>query len=206
MNRRKFLSTSGAIILFSSMVGCSSTTEPSERALPYKETITSVLISSDGKILVVLGQDYHYIFDLPSSLLKTLQGSFHSYVQATISRFTVSANNEVVGSVLLKLGDAPDEAKTAALQAGFVERNGNTRLSLQMHGKRYKASQVEVQAQYLLNQAYVVNVDVAPYVEKTHISPVQALAGVIVIPGIILFAAAVFTTCLLSGQLHNCHE
>lgn len=206
MNRRKFLSTSGAIILLSGMVGCSSTTEPSARAMPYKETINSVLISSDGKTLVVLGQDYHYIFDLPASLLKTLQGSFHPYVQATISRFTVNASNEVIGNVLLRLGDTPEDAKTAALQAGFVERNGNTLLSLQMHGRRYKASQVEVQPQYQLNRAYIVNVDVAPHVQETHISPVQIAAGVIVIPGIILFAAAVFTNCLLTGQLHNCHE
>jgi len=200
MNRRKFLFTSSATLFVSGVFGCTTITDDTDRTAHYKETISSVLISSDGKVLVALGHNYHYIFELPESLLNTLKESFHPYVQAYIPNFTITKKNVVVGDVYLKLVDAPVNAETAALHAGFHEYPDFIRMKVSLIGQRYQASKVDVQNEYKLNKAYVIDVSVEPKTQKAHLSPVQMVAGSVMFLGYSLYALTIFTGCSLSRR------
>ena len=76
----------------------------------YSEVVSSVLITKDGKKLVVMTDRFHYTFDASPALLRTLKGSFHQYVTARFSDFHVSPNGRIIGLTTLTVAEAPDEA------------------------------------------------------------------------------------------------
>jgi len=59
----------------------------------YREQVSGLVITEDGKKLVVLGTDYRYIFDLPASLRPVqtalLNGSNPRTMYATVPVYSV---------------------------------------------------------------------------------------------------------------------
>ena len=205
MNRRKFLTTSGAVIVLGGLFGCAS--DNADSAKRYQEHIASVLISTDKTKLLVIGKDYHYIFDLPATLLKALQTNFHPYIQASISQFSVSKNNSIRGTIALDMVGAPDDLQAEAIETGFIRRADRLFWRSNMIGKRYKASQIELASQYRLNKEYTILVTEEADTAQAGPSPVGIVMGVIAIPGLIFLAFMVLVVCpIVSGGTHNCHE
>ncbi|MBS0417044.1 MAG: hypothetical protein JSR66_04990 [Proteobacteria bacterium] len=204
MDRREFLSGS---LLFSglSVAGCVTTTP---EWTSYSETVTSVLISADEKQLAVVTRDYHYLFEAPPALVRTLKGSFHPDVIATLGGFRVFANGTMQGTVTLQLRNAPADKMDEAVAAGFsLMEPRHAALVVSLEGHRYKAGSFKPLPEYQLNKSYQIAVEAeksTPHIEAT---PIKMVAGVpLVLGGVVLFPLAVAVGCVASGNLGNCHE
>jgi hypothetical protein len=68
----------------------------------YSEIISSILISVDGKNIVVLGKDFHYIFDAPSDLVKILSSPLHKKVEGNLYGFSVNGDNIIKWQLALQ--------------------------------------------------------------------------------------------------------
>ena len=99
----------------------------------------SFLVTEDGSKLVVLGEQYHYIFaDISPSLTQVLGSQLRTVVAADLSNFRVTRDNVVTGDHTLHLSEqASDEQRRSAVEAGFVSP-GPT-LSGHVNGVRYSA-------------------------------------------------------------------
>ena len=133
--------------------------EPAQDA--YRERVSSVLITKDGKTLVVVGKDHHYIFDAPPAIVRTLTSDYQKYVVASFGEFSVDGSQKIEGRYALQIGDgAPDEAKMSAWQSGFYrDPQGRVRADGVLAGKRYSAGDVKVETSTrALNREYFVDV------------------------------------------------
>jgi hypothetical protein len=139
MARKDFLKGALSSLTVLSVSGCF--TPMLYEARPYNETASSFLVTEDGSRLVVLGEQYHYIFDDISPSLKGILLSplnLRTVVAATLANFYVNSDNVVTGDYSLLLSaEASDEQRKSAIRAGFVPPD----LSLEGHlkGVRYSA-------------------------------------------------------------------
>lgn len=165
----------------------------------YRERISSVLVSQDGKTLVILGSDYHYIFEAPPAIVRTLTRDYQRYVEAGFGTFSVDESQRITGPYALHIrDDAPDSAKSSAKRAGFSEDAlGTLRSDGVLTGTRYSAGNVRPEATArALNKEYYVNVRAprplnADLPRKLLLTPVAVLAdGVIVIGTVALMVVA----------------
>jgi hypothetical protein len=133
----------------------------------YKENVDSVLISADGKQLVFLGPDYHYIFDAPPALVGALRTpALHGLIRGELGTFRVDTEGKISGGIKLigerHMGDDPAlEAQFTAL--GFKDAYGNWQFEGQLSGTRYAANGFKLPASMrdqgaALNRAYSVDV------------------------------------------------
>lgn len=90
----------------------------------YDEAALAFLVTEDGARLVVLGEQYHYIFDdVSPSLREILLSPFNlrTVVVAVLANFYVDSDNVVTGDYYLSLSsDASDEQRKRAVAAGFA--------------------------------------------------------------------------------------
>lgn len=130
----------------------------------YIENVSSVLISQDKKKIVVIGKEYHYIFDAPTTLVNTLESPIHNKVKASFSDFAVDSSGYIHGGLGLFLNDeATDSEKTIARSIGI---NNNYRASSlnwsgRLSGTRYSAQKFTGDtSSYKLNHPYSVRIKV----------------------------------------------
>ena len=157
----------------------------------YTEEVTSVLMSEDGKKLVFIGNDYHYIFDAPVGLSRSLRSSFRKSLFAKFKEFSVDKNDHVIGNITISLDEsASQEDKEEAIALGYDKRSVSPTLELSLQGMRYKSGGVTTdRAGYKLNYTYKVNVlEERSFLEEsalTAATPIAVLAdGVLVIVGV----------------------
>ncbi|EHP41852.1 hypothetical protein OR16_18716 [Cupriavidus basilensis OR16] len=130
----------------------------------YKEIISEILISQDGKSIVILGDKYHYIFDANADLLKAISSDIHPRLKARFRRFEVNREGNIAGNLDLMLdGAATEDERKQAGELGFkaASRNENPSLSraYRLAGKRYSAAKFAMPGQAKqLNQAYAIDV------------------------------------------------
>lgn len=127
----------------------------------YQETVSSVLLSADGKTLAVIGQHYHYVFDAPESIKAVLHPELSQIVDASFTTFTVDRSQGIHGTYRLMIDKgATSEQKAAALAAGFKNLpNGDLIASGTLTGKRYGANGVQAtKASQRLQKDYVITV------------------------------------------------
>lgn len=183
----------------------------------YTERVSSVLISEDNTKLVVIGQNYHYIFEAPKVLVKTLQARFHKNVSAEIGSFGVDANGKVSGVLTLVLdGRASEQDRQDALALGYTSKllksdsKYASEYRFELTGARYKAGGVEPKLiAQKLNTTYSVYVTVAPsafeQAGKVLLTPVTVgIDGILIIGSIplILIGVATITTTVAA----MCHD
>ncbi|RZT42101.1 hypothetical protein [Cupriavidus agavae] len=152
----------------------------------YTETVSQILMSQDGKKLVVVAPLYHYIFDAPPGLVDLLNSPLREKLSANFSVFTVTRENAVSGNVEVKGTGAKQPALT-------------------LHGTRYRAGTkaLPLQAE-ALNQTYAVTVreetPSAPLPLKILATPLTVAAdGVIVLLAIPL--VPIFAVGIISGAI-----
>src|ERR1700704_4295043 len=143
MDRRHFLQYS--MSWFAIFPAASRATDNHKKV---KETISSVLITTDEKRLVAMTSRYHYVFDIPPPLLAAIKGLFHPYVRAEFSEFHVDMVGTAKGTVSLTVSSAPDDAVTSAIDAGFTKTPGGAMFVTTLNGHRYTANDAQPVAQY----------------------------------------------------------
>ena len=138
----------GASVMPAFLMGC--VTRSLYWNTTYTETVSSVLISQDGKHLVVIGKNYHYNFDVPKAIVKTLQSPFHRSVSASFKSFHVDTSGFTSGDIKLTVDwPAPEEDELAALAAGyqknrFGERGYSIGYSAYLTGRRFDAGGIQL--------------------------------------------------------------
>lgn len=143
MNRRLFLCASALPML--GLGGCATEALYSKISKTeyrnYEEPVSQILVSSDGKNIVVLGATYHYIFDTPPKLIEVLDSPLHPKLSAAMHQFDVKPNGDIKGSFyLLMPNDATDDDMHFAQSLGFESRKREAAsLPFGLVGKRYSA-------------------------------------------------------------------
>jgi hypothetical protein len=129
----------------------------------YTETISSVLLSEDGKRVAAIGANHHYIFEAPDVLVKALHSPVHSQLQATFSTFHVDKRGVVSGDWTLVLADgASAQARQAALAVGLAPGgDGRLATSGRLVGQRFTGWTYRLgREQDKLNKAYDIEISV----------------------------------------------
>jgi hypothetical protein len=129
----------------------------------YTETISSVLVSEDGKSLAAIGANHHYLFTAPEPLVRALHSPVHSQLVATFSAFHVDARGTVTGDWTLALpADAAPAQRQAAAGIGLAPgADGSLQASGTLVGRRYTGWTYRFgREQDRLNKPYVVEIDI----------------------------------------------
>lgn len=99
--------------------------EPAVKRHTYVESVSTLLLSQDGRQLVVLGMRHHYVFDAPPELVALAAMPLKLWVQARISPFTVASDGTVKGSYVLVLpADLGQTQVSEAQSLGFIRVDG----------------------------------------------------------------------------------
>ncbi|MCA3780095.1 MAG: 5-formyltetrahydrofolate cyclo-ligase [Burkholderia sp.] len=149
MKRRTFLALP-AVAASGMLAGCADTkigpiTDRVMKDPEYRETLSAFLISPDGKKLVVIGKQYHYIFDVPPALAVNLTAPYRPKLYTDFDDFETHGD-KISGRYTLQLSskDAPlgSELRERALADGF--KDGRDRLTERgtISGKRYQPNDV----------------------------------------------------------------
>jgi len=117
--------------------GCAS--DPPIRIQRYAETVSSLLLSRDGKHLVFIGNEYHYVFDVPPQLVQTLLSELHRKVNGHISSLHVDKQSSITGQYHLTLpSELSEQERSEAASLGFVaDADGQLMQAGPILGKRY---------------------------------------------------------------------
>lgn len=157
--RRGLLLAATAVASFS-LVGCANPTRiVSQR---YTESVGAVLISQDGRHLVVLGERYHYIFDAPAALVQALASPLHGRMAGVLAGFQVNLEGTTRGDYDIRLpGDLDETASAQAAALGFQAdpTDGALHLSGRLQGRRFLEGALRARRTPMtLNQVYQVEI------------------------------------------------
>jgi hypothetical protein len=149
-----------ALAAILALAGCATAHQPPQER-HYTESISSVLLSEDGKHLAAIGSNHHYIFEAPELLVMALHSPVHPQLSATFSPFHVDQRGVVTGDWLLALAaDAPPASQQAAQAVGLVRGvDGAFTASGHLKGQRFTGWTYKLgREQPRLNKAYVIDV------------------------------------------------
>mgnify|MGYP003704415217 CR=1 FL=1 len=154
------LAVAAASTLGGGLAGCASKAQVAE--VTYTENVSTLLLSADGKELVVLGEKYHYVFPAPQEIVRLEASPLKTSVVAIIDPFTVQPDGSLGGSYTLEFKPADAAAPEAALaELGFVkEADGRWLFHGALSGKRYLIGNTLKQwrSQEKLQRTYTVTV------------------------------------------------
>ncbi|WP_230460924.1 hypothetical protein [Burkholderia ubonensis] len=124
MKRRHFLALS--IATASGLTaGCKGIGPITDRWLEdskYDETLSAFLITQDGKKLVVLGKQYHYIFDMPPQLRAVMTAPYRQKLDTEFIGF--EAQGDTISGryrMTLSRADAPPDSDARARTRGRLQ-------------------------------------------------------------------------------------
>ncbi|UTV53202.1 5-formyltetrahydrofolate cyclo-ligase [Burkholderia arboris] len=165
----------------------------------YRETLSAFLISADGKKLVVIGKQYHYIFDVPPALAVNLTAPYRPKLDTDFDDFETHGD-KISGRYILQLSseDAPpgSELRARALADGFKDERYKLTERGTISGKRYQPNDVTPSSiPQAFNHSYNVKVIERPSLlgqgAKLAMSPVTIAAdGAVGLLGLALFPIA----------------
>ena len=161
----------------------------------YTENVSSILISQDKKKVAVIGKDYHYLFNTPDVVVRTLGSSFYKEVDGGFEGFYVKSTGKVHGNYTLTVNARATELeKNEARAAGYEDRdNGTLQYRGTLVGDRYSSGGVEATlASQRLNNTYNIRVEAeqttGEIIGKTVVSPITLAAdGLLVVAAVPLF-------------------
>jgi hypothetical protein len=195
MNKRDFVRHSLGCLTVAGLSSCGYHKVRMGADTTSKEYVSSALLSADEKKLVVMTVQHHYIFDIPSPVVRALKGTIHPYVRATFSQFHVDINGKTTSSISISVLNAPNEVIEAAINAGYARTSNGAEYTTALHGERYSAGDVQPTPQILLGRTYEIEVVTEGYGYRA--SPIASVAGEFALGGLILFSLPI---ALVSGQ------
>jgi hypothetical protein len=144
------------------LAACASPEPPQPpKARSYTETISSVLVSEDGRRIAAIGSNHHYIFDAPDVLVKALRSPVHPQLTATFAAFHLDPRGTVTGDWLLVLSPDATPAQQEAAQAVGLARgvDGVWTASGRLKGQRFTGWTYKLRGpQDRLNKSYEVQI------------------------------------------------
>lgn len=146
----------------------------------YDEIFQAFLITKDGSQVVFLGENYHYIFDDQSNVVKKILFWPHRnilYIDPSQTYLKLDKDNNVSGSVVVRsiFGDLVREDSNYLASLGFAkDQDGSIFIKLPIYGKRYLANNIHYHTAFL-NKEYVLEV-------KLNLTPTEKLARAAVTP------------------------
>lgn len=168
-------------------------------ARTYREEITNFYVGSDGRYVVLMGPEYHYVFTDNSGTLKEIlsmqKGGALTLAPDTV--FELDSNNNVSGELALDTDvdmiSAQDAFKLQSL--GFVaNRDYKINVKMNLQGRRYSArylsgvSAESMKSRYYITINYRKDVGVADGVGKAAITPVaMTLDAALLIGKVIIY-------------------
>ena len=184
-------------LLFSLLlISCTSTTKSLWENPTYKEKVSAFLITEDGEKLAILGEKYHYVFNLENALKDILVSKKRSQLKPVFYSFKIDKNNHISGKYILNYSSKKPDEIEAIKKLGFINRvYGNKKTSAyifsgSIKGQRYITNK-DLNTVYEFNKSYTIKVEEPPTfianAGKTLATPVAvAVDGVKTIAGIIL--------------------
>ncbi|MBN3788244.1 hypothetical protein [Burkholderia sp. Ac-20353] len=137
---RRRLLTAGMVAGSLALSGCFTRDLYEKKDKKYIESVSAFMITEDGKKLVVLGDQYHYIFDLPEQLRPVLMSSYRKSLRSSFYSFHADGSS-VTGHYRTALPqDASAADRQAAVADGFAETKNGVVLDGEISGKRYTAN------------------------------------------------------------------
>lgn len=200
MNRRNFMMALPALALSACATPALFKESQADNVVYYDEHAQGFFVTADGKNLVVLGKDYHYVMDDLGNLPVLLKSSLKPRLQASFEYFSVSTENKVDGHVYLTItGDVSEIERKLLQDEKFQYDNypGTWKKTYHAHGTRYSAKGFETPTSIgKFNQSYTIRVAEhhSPGLKRAIIllTPVTlAVDGVLVLGGIVMFPLAV---------------
>ena len=166
----------------------------------YKERVSSVLISQDGKTLAVIGKDHHYLFEAPPVITRTLTSDYQKFTTAAFGTFSVAVvwdgSEAIMGAYSLQIDSgATAEARNSAKGAGFAEDDeGGLKVQGVLHGIRYSAGNVSIESSaHRLTREYYIEVSAPRKADyptvKVLLTPLAVLADGVIVMGLVVMRA-----------------
>lgn len=156
--------------------------------MTYKESFSSILISEDQKKIVILGEKFHYVFDVPERLPEFLSSPLRPSLSARFSHVSVEEDGHIEGYLNLFLPfdyrKATEEQKALAGKLGMTVVKSLVYSAEEMHlkGQRFLANQATVPTgtSTPLNRTYIAEIYESPTKAEVYArlnpSPVQRAA------------------------------
>ncbi len=162
----------------------------------YEETVGRFMISKDGKYVVFLGKNYHYVFSDNSNIAKDLLLSPYRFLLSIDSLETsmkLSRSNDLEANIVIKpnVGKLDPVASQQFYDFGF-RYNSNHELSLQikLYGKRYLADRDLSNSASPLNRQYSIKIyeeiSTSGKIKKAAITPITLTIDATLLIGKIL--------------------
>lgn len=142
--KRRTLLTAGAFVAAVSLTGCTAMLFENGR---YEGIVDRFIVSEDGKKFVVLGKQYHDIFDMPEHLGAVPASSCRKSIRAALDGF-VAQGSKIAGEcrlVLSRTGVTDDDWARAGgrrcnVPPGRIE-HGRCADRFELSGRRLRAGQ-----------------------------------------------------------------
>ncbi|MCV2351017.1 hypothetical protein [Paucibacter sp. Y2R2-4] len=138
---------------------------PQRKPRIYTEQVASLLISQDRKQLVVLGEQYHYVFEAPADLVRLLESPLKARLSAAIGPFHIALNGSTQGGYQVFLpADLNEDEAELAQSLGFMKttsEHSGWALARPLQGKRYVVGNTfrAARSQHQLNRSYTVTME-----------------------------------------------
>jgi hypothetical protein len=162
---KKLLFLSVTLLCALLMTGCVTSALYKDSAETHRdllEEVSSFLITADGKQLIVVGKQHHYIFAADDETLKfILTWAEKKRVKAGFENFVINSNQTVSGMYTLTVDAGQDlsaEANKLLTSKGFTSNATQKTLVYHgaLHGTRYLADKFVLPATMQLNQKYTI--------------------------------------------------
>ena len=155
------------------------------------------MLAQNGEFVAFLGNDYHYILNDNSGLVKALLFSQYHYLMYIASNETyikLSPANDLTAYITIKLttGNIDSIIERSLANLGFaVNDDGVMSLKIQLEGKRYLAGNNFIPEKgMLLNNKYSIKIyegiSSSKKVEKAMLTPITATIDATLLIGKIL--------------------
>lgn len=151
----------------------------------YMENVRSVLLASNQRTMVIIGEKYDYAFEDAQTLISALNSPAHAAMQAGSFEFKVTAENAVEGALTLMVPADNGPAAAAARALGFTEGDGKLQQRVTITGKRYaKTPDLRIASEVMLNQPYAVAIEETSRLSKKPLAilPAAVAADIVTAP------------------------
>jgi len=162
----------------------------------YKDTITGFMLSQDGQFVVFLGNEFHYILNDNSGIIKRMLYSpcrALMYVSASNTYMNLSQSNDLDAYVTIKLikADVGSFAERELYSLGFIKgSDGVLTLQIKLTGKRYLVNRNLPISAFSLNNKYSIKiyeeVSSSKKIEKAMLTPITLTIDAILSIGKVL--------------------
>lgn len=157
----------------------------------YQEKVNQFLVGTDGRYVVLVGDNYHYIFTDNSGALKAILSLGRNVVKVITkeTRLKLDGNNNIEGDLVMGGSAAeltPYELQTLRSVGVYPDRYNDLMIRMNVSGRRYAAKYIGNQQQTSTPQVvniYYRNSNVIKDVGKVAVTPIAVGVDAVLLIG-----------------------